>query len=740
MRNRVSTLAVAFFTAFVLIGGITAMFVSTNHRSTTTAESDESIGLSVADGYVIERVAGKPQVSFPTFATFDDRGRLFVVESSGRDYKELIDKQLTESRIKLLEDRDNDGYFEHVEIFEDNLVFPMGLAWRDGQLYVADQPRLLVLPDKNHDGRADSRSVLIDGFGPSDNGGLHGLTFGPDGMLYMTVGQLNGKGKQAYRLHADDGTVISGRSGALLRCAPDGTHQEVVCRGFVQLVEIDFLPDGEIVGPVQYWYGLSHEEGECEALALFLEGGLYPNQPDDGTPQLISGVALPPISIYPKLMASGVTRYRGSGLSDPTDRDLYIARYNTGTVMRHRLTRSGSSFRVEDESVVTPSTSESSFNPSDILESADGSLIVIDTGDWYKYCGASSLDVANRGGIYRVRRINQETLSDPWGRQIDWQAVVLDRLIEYLSDERPMVRDRAQRALVERGTSTVTALGGLLEGPNNPVAKRHAIWALANIGEPQALAEIRRVFAGNDDDLIALAARAVASRHDRVAASQLCRLLEHESPHVRLAAAESLARCGTTACLPELFSALSAGPDSFLEHALIHAVFRVADKEDLVNRLVDGRPQVRRAALRLLSQSPHDGATQEMLITLNSSADDTMRNLLAEVVLAHPEWDEAATAILDSLLARAEPDEKDEQRIIELLVTFESHPSVQILISKIASDSRTNRPLRSRTTALRAMAHSEQSPTPLPWIEAVVRAIGDSNHQVRLEQSKWLAL
>jgi hypothetical protein len=38
---------------------------------------------AVPDGLVIERVAGEPQVRFPMFAASDDRGRLFVAESSG---------------------------------------------------------------------------------------------------------------------------------------------------------------------------------------------------------------------------------------------------------------------------------------------------------------------------------------------------------------------------------------------------------------------------------------------------------------------------------------------------------------------------------------------------------------------------------------------------------------------------------------------------------------------------------
>ena len=91
------------------------------------------------------------------FAAFDDRGRLFVAESSGGDlYDELL-KQTRRCRIRLLEDTNGDGRYERSKVWADKLVFPMGLVWRDGKLYVADPPDLITLEDTDGDGTADRR-------------------------------------------------------------------------------------------------------------------------------------------------------------------------------------------------------------------------------------------------------------------------------------------------------------------------------------------------------------------------------------------------------------------------------------------------------------------------------------------------------------------------------------------------------------------------------------------------------
>src|SRR5262249_37460185 len=139
--------------------------------------------LNVPRGFRIERVAGPPEINFPMFGALDDEGRLYVTESSGGDLYAELQKEVRGCRITILEDRDHDGLYESARVFADKLTPSMGLAWHGGRLYAADPPELVALEDTDGDGRADKRTVVLTGFGHSDNGSLHGLTFGPDGWL-----------------------------------------------------------------------------------------------------------------------------------------------------------------------------------------------------------------------------------------------------------------------------------------------------------------------------------------------------------------------------------------------------------------------------------------------------------------------------------------------------------------------------------------------------------------------------
>lgn len=330
------------------------------------------------------------------FATVDDRGRLFVAESSGLDLYKEISSGTRKCQVRLLEDRDRDRKYEMAKVFADKLVFPMGLVWREGKLYIADPPELIILEDTNGDDRTDKRRVILSSFGAKDNGSLHGLIFGPDGLLYMTTGEPDG-----YRFELPGGKILEGISGALIRCRADGSNPEVLSRGFENLIEVIFMPGGEIIG-TDNWY--QHPQaGIRDALLHLVEGGLYPMKADSGTPQPVTGDLLPPLSLFPAVALSGLARYEGTAFPSEFHGNLFSAQHNSRSIGRHILRRQGSTFASEDSAFLT--TDDPDFHPSDVLEDRDGTLLVLDTGSWYTdHCPTGKIRKSPAtGGIYRVR-------------------------------------------------------------------------------------------------------------------------------------------------------------------------------------------------------------------------------------------------------------------------------------------------------------------------------------------------
>ena len=692
--------------------------------------------LVVPSGFTIARVVPTNALRYPMFATFDDRGRLFVAESSGKDLYAELQRQTRECRVSVLADADGDGHFEQSRVFADKLVFPMGLAWRDGKLYVADPPDLVVLTDTDGDGRADKREVLLSGFGHTDNGSLHGLMFGPDGWLYLTMGQPDG-----YHLKRPDGSVIEGKSGALLRCRPDGSDVQRLARGFENLVEIVFLPSGEIIG-TDNWFHLP-QDGVRDALVHVLPGGVYPLNVHARSEShlFFTGELLPALAAYPAVALSGLVHYEGSAFPAEMSGDLFSAQFKTRKVVRHKLQRHSSTFTSTDADFLT--TDDPDFHPSDVLEDADGSLLVVDTGAWYvHHCPTGRIREAPAlGGLWRVRWRNAKPLFDPGGLRIDWANAKPGHLAELLGDARPAVRERARELLVKQNAAASETLVKALNSAAPRVAKENALWAATRLladkpQKPDFSFEMRRrleaaafkLLLGDNPDLVALAARTLRNAGNTNLAASLEPMLAHAAPHVRLAAAEGLAACGRPASVGPLLKALDAAQDAFLDHALTFALHHCASREQLASTLSSENPRAQKAALVLLDQPPHRSLEADAVISRLFASDDALRRAAQSILRGHPEWKQQVEPVLQTLLNRSALDEHERTTLQEFLLSFELSPDLVNLVGERTAA--TNTPAFMRVLLLDVMAQKPRAAAPETWRNAVAVTLRERELEV----------
>src|SRR5947209_961304 len=115
--------------------------------------------LHVPRGFRVEKVTTPDLVSYPMMGTLDDRGRLFLCESSGNTLDNDQMAAHPDYKIRMLEDRDGDGVYDHSTVFADHLTLPAGAVWHAGKLYVASPPDVL-----RFDGESGRKETIVTGW------------------------------------------------------------------------------------------------------------------------------------------------------------------------------------------------------------------------------------------------------------------------------------------------------------------------------------------------------------------------------------------------------------------------------------------------------------------------------------------------------------------------------------------------------------------------------------------------
>ena len=334
----------------------------------------EPAKVQVPDGFSVELAAGPPLVTHPTMACFDDRGRLYVCNNAGVNLtNQELEAELPNTIVRLV-DQDNDGRFDSSTVFADQMTFPMGGVWHDGSLYVASPPNIWRLTDTDDDGVADDRKIIVDKFGYNGNAAsIHGCFLGPDGRIYWTDGY------HGHEFTDEQGTITSKREGSyIFSCRPDGSDAKIHCGGGMDNpVEIDFMESGDMLGTVNILY----TRPRVDCLVHWLYGGAYPHRERVLSEIQITGDLLGPAHRFGHVAVSGMTRYRSGVMNHQWHDNLFATFFNSGKVVRLQLDRDGPTYEVTQHEFLASSSRE--FHPTDVLEDADGSLLVVDTGGWF---------------------------------------------------------------------------------------------------------------------------------------------------------------------------------------------------------------------------------------------------------------------------------------------------------------------------------------------------------------------
>lgn len=148
--------------------------------------------LKLPPGFEATLFAAEPAVRNPVALAWDARGRMWVAENyTYAERAKRFDLGLKD-RVIILEDRDWDGRAETRTVFTEDVQMLTSVEVGRGGVWLLCPPQLLFLPDADGDDRPDGPpQVVLDGFTVAkDNyhNFANGLRWGPDGWLYGRCG------------------------------------------------------------------------------------------------------------------------------------------------------------------------------------------------------------------------------------------------------------------------------------------------------------------------------------------------------------------------------------------------------------------------------------------------------------------------------------------------------------------------------------------------------------------------
>jgi putative membrane-bound dehydrogenase-like protein len=682
---------------------------------------------TVPDGFEIEQVTTTNLVQRPVSASFDDRGRLYVTDSSGSNDKP--DKQLANPthRVVRLEDTNGDGRFDTSVVFADKMMFPQGCLWHQGSVYVAGPPSLWKLTDSDDDGVADRREEWFKGgtlTGCAND--IHGPYLGLEGCLYWTKGAF---AEQTHTL--GDGRQLNDRAAHIYRAWPDGSGLDVIMSGGMDNpVGVAFTPEGEAVFTSTF-IDFS-QPGFRDGIGHAVYGGVFGKANDvveDGRVKRTGPELLHPFVQLGAAAPSGLCRYESAAFGPAYRDNLFASTFNLHKITRHVLHPVGATYTATNSDFVV--SDQIDFHPTDVLEDADGSLLIVDTGGWYKLCCPTSQlakpDVM--GAIYRVRRTGAPHPGDPRGLKIDWAKARASQLAKLLDDERPAVRRRAITALGALGEKAVSTVDAIRRKSDSVEARRNAVWTLAGLDSPRARQAIRGALKDGNRAVRTAAAHVAGLWRDAGAVPNLVTALRDSGPDVKRAAAEALGRIGTKSTVTELLGAASHRPGPMLEHSIIYALIEIGDRSGTGRGLEFPDPVVQRAALIALDQMNDSQLTPDQVIPLLASADAGLKGAASWIVGRHRDWGGSLAVYFRERLAKPDLSGAEHAELGRQLARHARSSAVQELLVAILRDGGASR--ESHLTALDAMAGAGLKDTPPGWFTELVPVLASDDVELQ---------
>lgn len=651
-------------------------------------------GLTTPAGLRVEIVAEQPATVNPVGMTFDDQGTPWVLEwrfapeakhttyevryRDGNTAQVNRIQKSVRDELKTLHDADGDGHYEQATVVMNDLEIPSSILLHDGWVYLSSLGHVIRRRPAG-DGKWKEEEI-VRGLCGFHHHQASGMTMSPDGWLFITSGDDDNRGEGSDGSRA---TVL--RTGAVLRCRPDGSQLHEFARGFrnpYRDVSFDHMynlfhvdndqEDGSKFQGVRLMhvvdgadYGWRLAPGTICCRTDFELGAAFGERPGTLPAMLKTGRGAP----------AGLLIYQGTSFPEFFRGLLIYPDVYRKLVRAYRVERRGSTFAVIEQFELMK-TEDGLFRPCQAVMGPDGAIYIV---DWRTDSGGAGRlwGDGEHGRIYRLTwEGTSESPAIAPGKMDAWASIhgaKDDELYQLLDSPDFELRKRALEELMQRGARQRDKLVTMARDTARPAHARAAAAAgAARLYDASVQLGLIGLLSDQNLELRRLAAELLGRNTTREdihvpRLTSLTATLNDPHPAVRRAAAVAVGQIASQleqghaarhVAAGALWSALANAPDDdpYLRDGILHGLELLG--QDGINLMVQGAlgrdfdlREMSIAALEAMRTAPAAAALDRLLTEPSLLNQDQQRRVLTTYrrIQVEPPID---GAVLASWLAR----------------------------------------------------------------------------------------
>ncbi len=491
MRYRFYLLAIGFWLAACNNGGSTksskesdSLAIREKYAASPVLDAKTAIShMQVEKGLEVQLVAAEPVVTVPVAMTFDEKGRMWVVEMTGYMPDTIgTGEDIPNGKVVILEDTDHDGVADKRNVFLDSLVLPRAICFVENGILIAEPPKLWFVEINND--KPGKRTLVDDKYTEGGN-----VEHQPNGLLRAMDNWIyNAKSDKRYRKTGDkwlkEQTHFRGQWGI-----SQDNYGRLFYNNNSENVLGDYFPAGLGAHNPQQKNVSGYDE------KIVPDNRVYPVRATTGVNRgYMKGVLDDSLRLRNMTAACGPLVYRGGVLGKVYDNNIFVAEPSGNLIKRNIIKDSG--YIVKGQQAYKGyeflSSNDERFRPVSLYDGPDGALYIVDmyrgiiqhktylTPYLKNEIKSRSLtNPLNCGRIYRIVPAGKKTTPV----QIQNEP---GQLLALLDNSNGWVRDKAQQMIVDNHyTSLVPALKERLHRGDSLNGQIHALWTLEGLGALQ---------------------------------------------------------------------------------------------------------------------------------------------------------------------------------------------------------------------------------------------------------------